>query len=183
MKRVLWATLLAAAVAAGLPGLPAASAHPGEHPITFPVAQAIPCGPGMGGDICAYNPPASELGYKACENPFPPGSWVDIVTEQAPTPPPGKKVILILQTSPQIDWDTFICGMLSNGSHNGGELARGANALAEPCDNLLGPESLAPIGCQERAQAPVSPGGRYVLRAYNYSDVADLLGHYTWVFV
>lgn len=183
MKRILWAALLAAVIGSGLPAISTASAHAGQHPVTFPVAETIPCGPGMGADVCAYNLPANELGFKACENPFPPGSYYDIVTEPAPIAPTGKRVILVFESFPQIDWDTFICGRLSDGTNNGGEIARGANALAEPCDNLLGPGSMAPIGCVEKAQAPAKTGERYVLRAYNYSDIADLLGRYTWVFV
>lgn len=151
----------------------------------FPVAGTIPCGViGVVGvaDLCAYNVP--EDLFKACENPFPEQSFVDVVTVPAPPLPSGKKrVLLQLEAFPQVDWDTFICGMLSDGSHNGGQLAQGANTFAEPCDNLLGPENLAPIGCKEKAIAPVESGKQYVLRAYNWLDVADCPARYSWIFV
>ncbi|MFA5891277.1 MAG: hypothetical protein WDA27_10090 [Actinomycetota bacterium] len=170
--------LLAAAVAATFLGAqqPVRADTPAPIPVTFD--GATPCGP-----ACAYWPATTEAGFKACENPFPPGSYVDILTDRAPAPPAGKKVILILETFPQIDWDTFICGVLSNGSHNGGELARGVNLIPGNCDNLLGPESPVPLGCEERAMTPATPGARYVLRAYNWSDVAPCPGRYSWVFV
>lgn len=172
--------LLAAAVAAVFVGtqqpLPAAPPPP-PTPVKFD--GAVPCG-----TLCAYWTGPSDAGFKACENPFPAGSWVDIVTPPAPPVPAGKnKVLLLLETFPQVDWDTFICGRLSNGTNNGGELARGVNLVGENCDNLLGPENPAPIGCEERAMAPVTSGSRYVLRAYNWLDPAPLPGRYSWIFV
>ncbi|MFA5891278.1 MAG: hypothetical protein WDA27_10095 [Actinomycetota bacterium] len=186
MRKLITAVALMGALIGMFPATPAPAAEVGTPPgnFVFPVAGTIPCGVGVIGvaDICAYNIP--ENLYKACENPFPPGSYVDIVTKPAPKIPDGKrKVILQLESFPQVDWDTFICGMLSDGSHNGGEMARGANAFAEPCDNLQGPESLLPVGCKEKAMSPVEPGKQYVLRAYNWMDVADCPARYSWIFL
>lgn len=162
-----------------VPTMTPAAAEPGRAPgkFNFPVAGTVPCT-----TACAYNIP--EDLFKACENPFPEGSFVDVVTQPAPYPPAGKKKVLLqLDAFPQVDWDTFICGMLSNGDHNGGELAQGANAVADNCDNLLGPENPVPVGCEEHPIAPVEPGKQYVLRAYNYSDPFDCPASYKWIYV
>ncbi|HVL33385.1 MAG TPA: hypothetical protein VM600_07375 [Actinomycetota bacterium] len=172
--------LLLALVCAFMIGAVPAQSHGGSHNVTFPVAGTVPCGvPGGGVDLCAYNIIAETAGYKACENPFPPGSWIDKVTEAAPTPPSGKKVILVFESSPMLDWDTWICANTSART----QLAQGANIFGENCDNIVGPDNPLPIGCQEKAQAPATPGRTYILRAYNYSDIADLHGKYTWLFV
>ncbi|MFA5891279.1 MAG: hypothetical protein WDA27_10100 [Actinomycetota bacterium] len=179
-SKKLAAIVITACLVAVAPAItPASAAEPGQAPgeFVFPFAGTVPCG-----TACAYNIP--EDLYKACENPFPPGSYVDVVTKPAPKVPDGKrKVLLKLEAFPQVDWDTFICGMLSDGSHNGGELDQGANDVAETCDNLQGPESPIPVGCEEEAMAPVETGKQYVLRAYNYSDPFDCPAKYTWVFV
>ncbi|HVL33386.1 MAG TPA: hypothetical protein VM600_07380 [Actinomycetota bacterium] len=170
--------LIVSMVVAALAGMtPAANGHAGSHNVSFPVAGTVPCG--LAADTCAYNTPGRAAGYKACENPFPPSSWVDKITEAAPTPPSGKKVILVFESSPQLDWDTWICANTSAKT----QLAQGANVLGENCDNIAGPDNPIPVGCQEKAQAPATPGRTYILRAYNYSDVTDLHGKYTWLFV
>ncbi|HVL33384.1 MAG TPA: hypothetical protein VM600_07370 [Actinomycetota bacterium] len=165
--------ILAAAIVGLLAtNLPSANAHAGSHNVTF--QGAIPCGA-----VCAYWDGPEAAGYKACENPFPPGSWVDIKTEAAPSPPSGKKVILVLEIFPQVDWDSYICANTSART----ELARGTNILGENCDNLAGPDNPVPVGCQEKAQAPAVAGRTYILRAYNWSDAAPSPGKYTWLFV
>lgn len=155
-----------------------ALSHVGEHNVTFPVAETLPCSV-----LCSYNPPASELGFSACENPFPDRTWYDVVTEAAPTPPAGRKMLLQFEAFPQIDWDTWICALLSSGSHNGGQIAQGSPFLGENCDNFLGPDNPVPFGCEEHASAPAEAGKRYVIRGYNFYDPADLPGIYRWVFV
>jgi hypothetical protein len=165
-------------------GAPAARSHFVDHPIVFPFAGTIPCAPVfLAVDLCPYNTVGGNLGFSECTNPFPEGSWVDIVTEPAPTPPAGKKMILEFETFPQIDWDSWICDLLSNGSHNGATLAAGANVFGKNCDNLLGPDNPVPVGCKEKAVVPATAGKKYVLRAYNYTDVADDPGVYRWVTV
>jgi hypothetical protein len=170
MRKTLLALTLAGTVIAGVP----AQGHFAEH--RFTLVGAVPCA-----TACSYW--TDDLGFSECSNPFPEGSWVDIVTESAPTPPAGKKMILEFETFPQIDWDSWICALLSNGSHNGATLAQGANVLLENCDNLLGPDNPVPVGCKEKAVVPAEAGKRYVLRAYNYFDVADDPGVYRWVTV
>ncbi|HVL33387.1 MAG TPA: hypothetical protein VM600_07385 [Actinomycetota bacterium] len=171
--------LVSFAVATMVLGVLPAQSHVASHNLVFPIAGTVGCGQAIAWDICAYNPPASTLGYKACENPFPPNSWVDKITEPAPTPPSGKKVILVFEATPMIDWDTFICANTSART----QLAQGANILGENCDNILGPDNPVPVGCAEKSQAPATPGRTYILRAYNYSDIADLHGKYTWLLV
>ena len=92
-------------------------------------------------------------------------------------------MIIELHAFPEIDWDTWICAKLSSGSHNGGELAQGANILGQLCDNFLGPDNPVPVGCIETADAPAEAGKVYVLRAYNYFDARDCPADYSWVFV
>jgi hypothetical protein len=184
MKKTL--VLLAALAYVATAALPAHAAEDvkkaGERWV-FPEAGTIPCSVALTVDVCAYNTPASALGYRACENPFPEGSYYDVVTTPAPTVPAGKKMIVELRASPAVDWDTWICARLSNGSHDGGELAQGANVLGQLCDNFLGPDNPVPIGCIETADAPAEPGHQYVFRAYNYFDVSDCPAQYDWLFV
>jgi len=181
MKKLLVVALVLGTMYAGTVA-PAGAVPPGKK-FVFPVSEAVPCSIGFTVDICAYNLPASALGFRACENPFPPGSFVDVLTDPAPSPPAGRKMILQLDSFPQVDWDSWICARLSNGSNNGGELAQGANVLGENCDNFLGPDNPVPVGCIEQAQAPAEAGKRYVLRAYNYFDAADNPALYQWIFV
>lgn len=172
MRRVLLAT---ATLAALLVAQSPAGATSGDHPISF--SGAVPCGA-----VCAYWPPGDLAGFEACTNPFPPGSFQDILTESAPSRA-GKKTILVLEIFPQVDWDSFICSMGSGGSHNGPLLSKGANELPGDCDNLVGPSNPVSVGCKEVAQAPAVAGQKYVLRAYNWSDALPCPGKYYWVFV
>jgi hypothetical protein len=86
-----------------------------------------------------------------------------------------------IEIFPQVDWDMFVCDLLSNGSHNGATLAVGANMLGENCDNLLGPDNPVLVGCKEKEQLPAAAGKKYVIRVYNWSDAAPVDGVYRWV--
>lgn len=195
-KTVVFIALIAALVGV----LPTTSAVAADRivqpntPFVFPVADTVPCGVGVIGvaDACPYNTAGDLAGFSACENPPPPeanGSrppvkfHADVVTVPAPLPASGYRVVLQLQANPNIDWDTFICKYKSPTDHNGELLTQGANTFAEPCDNLVGPSNLVPIGCKEVAMAPAVTGQRYVLRAYNWLDVTDCPAIYKWVFV
>lgn len=171
MKKLVLGVALLSSTFAGAP----AQSHAGSHDIVFRVAGTVPCG--VLADSCAYNTIASSLGFSACKDPFPPGSWVDIRTEPAPTPPAGKKMLLVLEVTPQVDWDSWICAL------NGDQLAQGANVLGQPCDNFLGPDSPVPAGCKEKANTVATAGTVYILRNYNYADGADCPGKYTWQFI
>lgn len=182
-KTFLLVAITAAVFTNVVPARAADDVKPANTRFVFPVAATTPCSAALTADVCAYNAPASALGYRACENPFPPQSVYDVITTPAPTPPAGKKMILELHATPSVDWDTWICALLSNGSHNGGELAQGANVLGQLCDNFLGPDNPVPIGCEETADAPAEAGKRYVLRAYNYFDLQDCPAIYSWLMV
>lgn len=182
-RRAMHVCLLVLAIVPVAPAGAADVTQPPNKQFEFPVAGTLPCGWGLTGFGCAYNQPASTLGFRACENPFPEGSYLDVVTQPAPNPPAGKKIILDFTSFSDVDWDTWICTLLSNGSHNGGELGQGANVLGQLCDNFLGPENAVPIGCTEHAIAPAEAGHRYVLRAYNYFDIDNLRAIYSWIFV
>jgi len=180
VKKLLLTAVVTGVLVAGFPAAPsfAADPPPGKR-FVFSAVGTIPCAT----VLCDYWPVFASLGYRPCENPFPDQTYVDVLTQTAPTPPAGKKMILDFKTFPNVDWDTWVCGLLSNGSHNGGELGQGANILGELCDNFLGPDSPVPVGCIEEAQVPAEAGKRYVLRAYNYSDGNDDPAQYDWVFV
>lgn len=180
MRKFTLTALLVGIIVAGLPATPsqAITTQPAGVRFVFPAAGTVPCAVG-----CSYWTPAASAGYRPCENPFPPTSIVDFLTASAPTPPAGKKMILELTTFPEVDWDTWICGFLSNGSPNGGELAQGANILGQLCDNALGADNPIPVGCIEQAQAPAEAGKRYVMRAYNWSDLRDAPAIYNWIMV
>lgn len=183
MKKALVLGVMLGLLAFAAPPAQAATTEQPNKRFVFPVTGTIPCGIPVVAVGCAYNLPESALGYRPCENPFPQGSWVDVLTVPAPTPPAGKKMILEFTSFSEIDWDTWICAKLSNGSLNGGELAQGANILGQLCDNALGADNPVPIGCIETADAPAEAGKQYVLRAYNYSDLRDLPAIYTWIMV
>ncbi|HEX9712662.1 MAG TPA: hypothetical protein VGB52_08955 [Actinomycetota bacterium] len=87
-------------------------------------------------------------------------------------PRPAGATVLIFEISPQIDFDSFICGT------TGAELAAGANILGDNCDNLIGPQNPVPVGCRERAVTNAVAGARYILRVYNWSDAATTPGRY-----
>lgn len=87
-------------------------------------------------------------------------------------PRPTGASVLIFEITPQVDFDSFICGT------NGAELAAGANILGDNCDNLIGPQNPVPVGCKERAVISVAAGQRYNLRVYNWSDAATTGGRY-----
>jgi hypothetical protein len=182
MKKVLLVAILSGLIGSLLPATPALATPPVQAAgkrFVFPQAGTVPCAT----VLCDYWPAVAALGNRPCESPFPPQTYVDFVTQVAPTVPAGKKMILDFQTSPVTDWDTWICGLLNNGDPTGGELAQGANILGQLCDNFLGPDSPVPVGCVEEAQAPAEAGHQYVLRAYNYSDAQDDPAIYNWVLV
>src|ERR1051325_6257437 len=169
MKKFALTAMLVGVLVAGMPAGSQAdtTVAPGVR-FVFAFAGSVPCAV-----ACAYWDAASAAGYRPCENPFPDLSYKDVVTQPAPTPPAGKKMILDFTTTPDTDWDTWICTLLSNGSHNGGELAAGANILGELCANRWAPDTPVPVGCEEEAEAPAEAGIRYVLRASNWSPTAD----------
>lgn len=127
---------------------------------TYIFQGAAPCAVG-----CSY---WVNQGFTPCENPFPPGAYQDKVTNGAP-PPAADKTVTILDAhmDATIDWDSFFCE--SGGLH--AELAQGANILGEPCDNIAGENSLAPVGCHEQLSTPRKLGQTTIFRAYNWSDV------------
>lgn len=135
---------------------------------TFTFQGAAPCAV-----ACSY---WVDQGFTPCETPFPPGAYLDKTTNGAPAPAAGKTVTVLEGTlDSTVDWDSFLCASVA-----GAELAQGANILGEPCDNLLGSNSLAPVGCHEDLSTPRTTGQTTVFRAYNWSDVgpAPAVWHY-----
>jgi hypothetical protein len=173
MRKALLALAVLAMLVMGAPG---AQAHVGQH--QFSSGAATPCAA-----MCAYWDAPTRLGFTPCEYPFPDGSFVDILTEAAPALNAGKThEVLQVQIDPQVDWDSYICSKgtgVSNGTQK--QLAQGTNILGENCDNPLGSNNPAPVGCTERASTPAVPSTQYVIRLYNWLDVAPVPGTYTWV--
>jgi hypothetical protein len=174
-RRALAAFALVASVAGGA-ATPARADT--THQITF--RGAVPCAA-----LCSYWPVGERAGFTPCEYPFPAGSFIDIVTEPAPAIPAGKThAVLQMKIYPTLDWDSWICAVgtgVGNGTQR--QLAQGAHDLGSPCDNILGSNNPVATGCQEKATTPATPGTRYVLRAYNWSDPGDCPGEYTWIFI
>jgi len=83
-------------------------------------------------------------------------------------PRPEDALVLIVDTKPTVDWDSFICA-------NGVEMSGHGCQLG--CDpECFGPVDL--IGCGERAVTSVVSGRIYTLRAYNWLDLSPLRGRY-----
>jgi hypothetical protein len=147
-----------------------------SHPVpanggTYTFQGAAPCAV-----VCSY---WVDQGFTPCENPFPPGSFLDKVTNAAPTPPTGKIIVLEATLDSTLDWDSFMCA--NNATKT--ELAQGANILGEPCDNLLGPNNAAPVGCHEDMSTPITAGGTVILRAYNWSDAGPAIAKWGFTFI
>lgn len=154
-------------------------------PLLFPIAvrahtdpnvievtwEALPC---VG--LCRWN--TAEGGFPACEAPFPPWGFDDVVTAPAPAAPPGMITVLEATIDPAIDWDLWICA----DNPSSAELAVGANIIGEPCQNTVGPNSVVPVGCHEDASTPLREGQTVVLRAFNFLDIPRATGRYWFTF-
>lgn len=169
MKRIL-ALAAVAAFALGA-AVPAEAKTIARKSYTVKIANApVPCT-----GVCAYwvdDLNNSELGirFQACKAPFPQGSYTDIVLRA----PDGANHLKIV-AYPLIDWDLFLCSKPARGN-NGRQLAQGANAATDTDGCSFG----AALGCIEHMSAKVVEGRRYVLRSYNWSDVADMPVKVTW---
>lgn len=150
------AFVLLAAVPAG------AHTRPGATEVTF---EGLPCAVACASWV--------DEGFFPCENPFPPGSYDDALTTPAPTPDPGRFVILTGTIDPELDWDVYFCE--SEPPYR--ELAQGANLDQQRCDTL-GQNSAIPLGCHEDMSIPVRAGQTVIMRAYNWSDALPATGHY-----
>jgi len=152
----------------------AAGATP--DPVAVEWGPAVPCA-----FWCAYWSMPHSAGFRPCENPFPAGSYVDVVTD--PAPALGEHMMLVVTIEYEVDWDLFVCARLSNGSNNGPMLGKGNQAISGCKGETPGIPGLYPIpyGCDEIAEIPVAPGGRYVLRAYSWSDPSLARGGYRFV--
>lgn len=172
MKRVL---MLAIAVAAILPAIPAHSAVLTQGTHAFPVAKAIPCHV-----TCSYwvphtsDPDAFVQSYNvledgddrqtafACTEPSPAGSFLDVSLTV-----PATADFLKIEATPTVDWDMVLCL-----PGNKGMIAFEDVPSLEEC----------PAGCLTQIQVVLKPGqySKLVLRAYNWSDPADLTAK--WAF-
>jgi hypothetical protein len=157
---------------------PAYADQAAGNAFTYSVANTVPCG--LIGAACYLGDVTAST---ACSAPFPSGSYLDVVTEAAPTPPSGHQTLLSFFAAPVTDWDLFVCAFDSGGGHNGTQLAAGAHAPGDQCDNVLSPSNAVPVGCTEEADAIVQGGTQYVLRAFNKLDQSDLRAIYHWVTV
>lgn len=135
---------------------------------THTFTGAVPCAV-----ACSY---WVNNGFTPCEAPFPPGAFLDKKTSAAPAPGVGKIAVLEGTLDMQLDWDSFFCADTTART----ELAQGANILGDPCDNILGGGSLAPVGCHEDLSTPVVGGQTVIFRAYNWSDAGSATGK-SWV--
>lgn len=165
------AVLLAVASLAVAPG---ARAHTvggggGEHEYFGAIPCAVACSYWVGN------------GFTPCERPFPPGSYLDHITNPAPAPPPGRHIIILEATlDAEVDWDLFLC----RSSPPYTELLVGTGQLyEEPCDNRVGDNSPLPIGCHEDFSAVLVAGQTVIMRAYNWSDALPAMGRWGHTFV
>ena len=167
MRKTLIGLVALSAFALAVP----ATAHTGPNMSSHTFTGAIPCA-----TVCSY---WVDNGFTPCEAPFPPGAFLDRLTGAAPTPPSGKVAILEATLDSQIDWDSFLCANTTARE----ELAQGANILGNPCDNILGPNNLVPVGCHEDMSTPVVGGQRVIIRAYNWSDVGPAQAKWWYLFI
>lgn len=157
------------------------------QPVTF--TAPVPCSM-----VCPYwldtanhdadGDGAEEIAFSACGNPGGTGGSADaipgayqegtIYDDVTVGPGPDEATVLIFESFPAVDWDTFICSI------EGVELAAGSNHLnPDTCTDPLGPYSPIPTGCSEQAVINVrTEGSSYILRAYNWSDVMPLEGRF-----
>ena len=93
-------------------------------------------------------------------------------------PRPSGSSVLIAEIYPTVDWDLFVCS--ENGHDLGwcGGTEECTNVWPQQCQNVFGPNSLVPLGCQERVVISVASESRYILRAYNWSDPLPAQGRY-----
>lgn len=136
-----------------------AQAHVGPNATQVVFSGAVPCSV-----VCSYWVGGS---YSPCENPFPPGSYVDLITSPAPVPSPGRVVILETALDAQVDWDGFLCA----NDETRRELSQGANLI---CDDYF----LLFFCLHEDMSTPVVPGQTVIFRAYSWSDPLDAIGHF-----
>lgn len=124
---------------------------------------AIPCT-----IACSY---WIDNGFTPCEAPFPPGSYVDRLTTEAPSAA-GKITVLDATLDPEIDWDMFFC----RNDETRAELSPGACiCLPAECQHEVG---WITFGCHEDISAPVVHGQTVIMRAYNWFDVVPAMGRY-----
>jgi hypothetical protein len=130
---------------------------------------AIPCSV-----ACAY---WVENGFSPCEQPFPPGSYVDHITSPAPSLA-GKKTFIQATLDPEIDWDMFFC----RNDATRAELDPGMCACLPPeCQTEVA--YVVGFGCHEDFFHPLVAGQTTIFRAYNWSDAAPAIGRYNFVFL
>lgn len=144
------------------------AAHAGEisrQEGTF--ALAAPCA-----IVCSYW--VDQL-FAPCENDFPPGSYSEILTDPAPAHD-GRVLVGDFKIFPTVDWDAFVCSYPERKL-----IAQGANILGEVCRGMPPvPPNILPVGCDEYASWVATPGKRYTLLAYNWSDYAELPYRLRW---
>jgi hypothetical protein len=125
---------------------------------------------------CAYwlenaNNRDLDIYFNACRAPAPPASFTDIVLRA-----PNNANVLVVKSYPLSDWDTFLCSKPSRGN-NGRELANGANSATDTDNCTFG----IGFGCMETMRIRVREYQRYVFRAYNWSDAADMPVRVYWM--
>ena len=170
MKRIL--CLVAAASFAIGAAIPAEARTIKRKTYTVKIANApVPCTA-----VCAYwmetaNNEEAGIEFQACTDPFPTGSYTDIVMTA-----PNDANYLKIVAYPLIDWDLFVCAKPTRGN-NGRQLAQGANSATDTDGCSFG----AALGCIERISIKVREHRKYVLRSYNWSDVADMPVKVYWM--
>lgn len=92
-------------------------------------------------------------------------------------PRPDGAVVLIVEISPLIDWDLFLCSESGSWLSGPGCYLR-SSLCGNTCDNQLGPKSPILVGCKDRQVISVVEGRLYRARAYNYSDPLPVQGRY-----
>jgi hypothetical protein len=115
--------------------------------------------------------------FSPCENPFPPGSYDEVLTAPAPAAPADRVALLEATIDPSVDWDMWLCAEQS--PHV--ELAQGANELGAPCDYDEPPwAAIYRVNCHEDAVLPLAEGERVIMRAFNVADPLPAPGRY-WI--
>jgi hypothetical protein len=176
MKKVLLIALTAALALSFAPGR-ATSRVLRRGTLLFRVANAqVP-----GGELCAYNAPNANrpTAYAdgtqdelACVDPSPAGSWTDLVV----TAPAGANHLKLVGL-PETDWDIALCAYPARGGSARYIAMEDQQGNPFITDNLTNGTACV-TGCPDVISVAVKAGRKYIVRAYNFADSADLRVQY-----
>lgn len=104
---------------------------------------------------------------------------------------PKKADMLVVRAWPEVDWDIAVCRVTPSGKLRFMAYSANSTFPEDPTDPIgtfndivTAPNMLcqgASLSCPEKVGVAVKGGKRYVIRAYNWFDPADLPARYTFI--